>query len=223
MTTPVRRFVIVGYGGLARELLDSLASANFRLGSYKFSGFVAPDPTDSKPKSGKVEEGVFLESEFLARPSCKYFVPAIADPSQRSIIAQHYEAQGLQPLTFIHPSAQVSSDASIGTGSIVGIGSYLGPGSVLGSYSVVDRYSMIGHDAKVDDFSTIHAGANLSGFSQVASLSVIGATACLLPRVRVGRNSVVGAGSVVTKHVPDSTTVAGNPARPLTSAKTENM
>ena len=223
MTTPARRFVIVGYGGLARELLDSLASANFFLGTYEFSGFVAPDPSDSKPKSGRAEREVFLESEFLARPSCKYFVPAIADPSRRNIIATTYEAQGLEPVTFIHPSAQVSSDASIGNGGIVGTGSYLGPGSVLGSYAIVDRYSLVGHDAKIDAFSTVHAGANLSGFSQVASLSVIGAAACLLPRVRVGRNSVVGAGSVVTKHVPDSTTVVGNPARPLTSAKTENM
>lgn len=217
MTTPVRRFVIIGYGGLARELLDSLASANFRLGSYEFSGFVAPDPTDSNPQSQRADKAVFLESEFLARPSCNYFVPAVADPSRRNIIANDYEAQGLEPITFIHPSAQVSSDASIGTGSIVGIGSYLGPGSVLGPYSLADRYSLIGHDAKVDDFSTIHAGANLSGFSQVASLSVIGAAACLLPRVRVGRNSVVGAGSVVTKDVPDCVTVVGNPARELAS------
>ncbi len=217
MTTPVRRFVIVGYGGLARELLDSLASADFRLGSFEFSGFVAPDPTDSNPQSRRADKEVFLESEFLARPSCNYFVPAVADPSQRNIIANDYEAQGLEPITFIHPSAQVSSDAAIGTGSIVGIGSYLGPGSILGPYSLADRYSLIGHDAKVDDFSTIHAGANLGGFSQVASLSVIGAAACLLPRVRVGRNSVVGAGSVVTKDVPDCVTVVGNPARELAS------
>ena len=164
MTTPVRRFVIIGYGGLARELLDSLASANFRLGSYEFSGFVAPDPTDSNPQSQRADKEVFLESEFLARPSCNYFVPAVADPSRRNIIANDYEAQGLEPITFIHPSAQVSSDASIGTGSIVGIGSYLGPGSVLGPYSLADRYSLIGHDAKVDDFSTIHAGGEPQWF-----------------------------------------------------------
>ncbi len=30
--------------------------------------------------------------------------------------------------------------------------------------------------------------------------------------VTVGKNSLVGAGSVVTKNVPDNVTVAGNPA-----------
>jgi acetyltransferase-like isoleucine patch superfamily enzyme len=35
--------------------------------------------------------------------------------------------------------------------------------------------------------------------------------------VRVGKHCVVGAGSVVTKDVPDYSLVAGNPAKPIKS------
>ena len=41
----------------------------------------------------------------------------------------------------------------------------------------------------------------------------IGANATILPGVTIGENSVVAAGSVVTKDVPDNTVVAGVPAR----------
>lgn len=41
----------------------------------------------------------------------------------------------------------------------------------------------------------------------------IGANVTILPGVTVGENAVVGAGSVVTKDVPDNAVVAGNPAR----------
>lgn len=41
----------------------------------------------------------------------------------------------------------------------------------------------------------------------------IGAGAIILSGVTVGKNSVVGAGSVVTKDVPSHAVVAGNPAR----------
>lgn len=41
----------------------------------------------------------------------------------------------------------------------------------------------------------------------------IGSNATLLCGVTVGRNSIVGAGSVVVKDIPDNTVVAGNPAR----------
>jgi acetyltransferase-like isoleucine patch superfamily enzyme len=43
----------------------------------------------------------------------------------------------------------------------------------------------------------------------------IGAHSVILPGVKIGRNAMVGAGSVVTTDVPDDTTVCGNPARPL--------
>ncbi len=41
----------------------------------------------------------------------------------------------------------------------------------------------------------------------------IGANATILPGVTIGKNSIVGAGSVVTKHVPPNCVVAGNPAK----------
>ena len=43
--------------------------------------------------------------------------------------------------------------------------------------------------------------------------SWIGANALILPGVTIGKNAVVGAGSVVTKQVPDYAVVVGAPAR----------
>ena len=43
----------------------------------------------------------------------------------------------------------------------------------------------------------------------------IGSGATLLSKITIGENSIIGAGSVVTKDVPPNTIVAGNPARVL--------
>jgi len=43
----------------------------------------------------------------------------------------------------------------------------------------------------------------------------IGSGATILANVTIGENSLVGAGSVVTKDVPPNAIVAGNPARIL--------
>ncbi|MFH5186068.1 acyltransferase [Paenibacillus sp. TAB 01] len=41
----------------------------------------------------------------------------------------------------------------------------------------------------------------------------IGARALIMPGVRIGKNAIVAAGSVVTKSVPEGCVVGGNPAR----------
>ena len=43
----------------------------------------------------------------------------------------------------------------------------------------------------------------------------IGAGAIVLPGVNIGRFAVIGAGSVVTRDIPDYTVAVGNPCRPL--------
>jgi UDP-2-acetamido-3-amino-2,3-dideoxy-glucuronate N-acetyltransferase len=47
----------------------------------------------------------------------------------------------------------------------------------------------------------------------------IGSSATILSGITVGRNAIVGAGSVVTKDVPANTVVVGNPARVMKKVK----
>lgn len=50
----------------------------------------------------------------------------------------------------------------------------------------------------------------------------IGAGATILRGITIGENSVVGAGSVVTKDVPDNVIVAGNPAKIIKHIEIKN-
>lgn len=62
------------------------------------------------------------------------------------------------------------------------------------------------------------------GYTRVGTIVIedhvfIGARAIIMPGVRIGLGSIVAAGSVVTKSVPDYTIVAGNPAKPIGSVE----
>ena len=54
---------------------------------------------------------------------------------------------------------------------------------------------------------------SLKADTYIGNNTIIGIRSIILPGVNVGSHVVVGAGSVVTKNVPDYCVVAGNPAR----------
>lgn len=41
----------------------------------------------------------------------------------------------------------------------------------------------------------------------------VGANVCIIGKIRIGNNVIIGAGAVVTKNVPDNSVVVGNPMR----------
>lgn len=47
----------------------------------------------------------------------------------------------------------------------------------------------------------------------------IGSNATILPGIKIGKNSIVGAGAVVTKDIPSNTIVVGNPAKKIRITK----
>ena len=66
----------------------------------------------------------------------------------------------------------------------------------------------------------ITGGAQGFGLAMTQRFLESGANVIILPGVTLGRNSVVGAGSIVTKSVADHNIVAGNPAKVIKDTAT---
>jgi acetyltransferase-like isoleucine patch superfamily enzyme len=75
-----------------------------------------------------------------------------------------------------------------------------------------------GHDASFDDVAN---RINTKGNSKPIVIEDdvwIGANSIVLPGVRIGRGSIIGAGSIVTKSIPSMVLAAGNPAKVVRDA-----
>jgi len=73
------------------------------------------------------------------------------------------------------------------------------------------------HDGGTWVFRDKYPELDIFGPIVIEDNCLIGARAQLLPNIRIGRNSIVGAGSVVISDVPPNSIVMGIPARPISS------
>jgi len=117
----------------------------------------------------------------------------------------------------------IGDDCSIGTGSAVEFGNRIGHGTRVHSgcfleLATLGEHVFIGPNVVfTDDLHPMKCPRyrECRGGPIVEDLVRIGANSTLLPGVRVGRNAIVGAGSVVIHDVPPDTVVAGWPAKKI--------
>lgn len=138
-----------------------------------------------------------------------------------------YYGDHIGDCTLISDGVTIRERVKIGNHCIVGRNTTINYATVIDDYAkvmdlvhitpktIIEKYVFIGpgvSTAEDNSFGKIE-NAVPEGGPIIEENASIGAAAVLLPRVRIGKNSIVGAGAVVTKDVEHDTTVMGVPAR----------
>lgn len=135
----------------------------------------------------------------------------------------------------IWANTHIRSGASVGAGSTIGESVYIGPGVQIGEGCKIQNGVLLYEPAIVERGAFLGPGAIFTNdrvprainpdltvkSSQdwkkqgvfVGEGASIGAGSVCIAPVRIGKWSMIGAGAVVTRNVPDHALVVGNPAR----------
>lgn len=113
----------------------------------------------------------------------------------------------------IHPSAVISRYASIDDGSVVMQGAIIQSCASVGKHCIVNTGASIGHECLIGDFVQISPHVTLCGNVSVEEGAWLGAGATVIPGVKIGKWSVIGAGTVVTEDIPDGVLAVGYKCR----------
>lgn len=210
MTTPL---VIVGAGGLGREILDIIEAMNAVMPTYSFLGFL----DDSLARSDEVDRRnarVIGTSADIASLNALYLL-GIGDGKSRAKLDEVLSRMGYAPGRAVHPAATIGTDVDMGEGLLMAAGARITTNVRSGRHVYLSVNSTIAHDCRVGSYVTILPGASVSGNVIVEDGVTVGASAVILPGLRVGAYSIIGAGAVVLHDVAPGATVVGVPARSI--------
>ena len=125
----------------------------------------------------------------------------------------------------IEPGSIIRDRVSIGKNAVIMMGAVINIGAEIGESTMVDMNAVVGARGQLGKRVHLGAGAVVAGVLEPPSKSpciieddvLIGANAVILEGVRIGKGSVVAAGSVVVEDVPAGVVVAGTPAKIIKS------
>ena len=217
-----RRIVIIGAGGMAREVASALKYINRQKETYDFLGFVVSDLSKLGPRDSR--DQVIGDFGWLDRNRNLFdsIAIGIGSPVVRLKLGAQMKSQlpGVLFPAVVHPSAFVDFETCrLSEGSFVGAGAILAVNCVLEPFALCNLGVTVGHETEIGCGSVVNPGANLSGGVVIGDGVLIGTGAQILQYLHVGSGAIVGAGSVVVQDVPEHITVFGAPARPLRSSK----
>lgn len=207
----MKHLIIIGAGGMGRQVLSFAKSCNGYGKEYDIKGFLDDNPHAMEgfpgypPVLGTVD-GYRVETDDV-------FFNSIGDIQAKKRCIQKIQDKGGDFLTLVHPTAQVSPDTKIGQGCM--IGSYVGIGveTTIGDFCLIQSKATIGHDVHVDDYARIDCNVVLIAGVNVGKDVCIHTSAVVNHDVKLGDGCIVGAMSFVIKNVRPGQTVFGNPAR----------
>jgi len=200
--------IIVGAGGMAREVLDIYIDLERETDVI---GFVEERCTRSGESiNGKpIRDINFLD---LASKQERPLVILGIGSTKRKRLAEKLRKNGYLFDTVIHPSVIHSRWVHILEGTIIAPGVILTCQIEIGRHVIINFGALIGHDVKLGDYTTLSPGAKIMGRTTVGREVFVGTNATILENIEIGAGAIVAAGAVVTKDVPEMALVSGIPA-----------
>ena len=203
--------VIFGAGGFGREVAWLIEEINREEEKYKLLGFIDDDislvgkDVNSYPVLGGMD---YLQSH----PGLGMVV-SLGDPVARLKAINRIKKYQLIYPNLIHPSVLIGNNVSIGIGNVICAGSIITVNIRIGNFCHLNLKTSVGHDCILGDLTTTACSVDFAGYSHTKAGVYFGNQSTLLPSTSVGEFSIIGAGAVVNRNIPDGVVAVGVPAK----------
>jgi len=205
----MRDLIILGTGVHGKEMAEIVERVNRAESTWNLLGHIAAAKRGIEPGTELNGYPVLGTEEDLADYPDACFVP----DNENQGLAASVPRERL--VSLIDPSVFVSRSAQIGVGCVLYPDCFVGFNALIGDFVFCLSGCTINHDDVVEDRAVMASRVTLAGIVHVEADCYLGQSCTIRQEVRVGRDSLIGMGSVVIRDVPPNSVMVGNPARRL--------
>ena len=206
---------IIGAGGFGREVAWLIERINEIEPTWNLKGFI----DDNTAIHGSLQDdySVIGGCDDLMNITQEVWVVCAVGSAKirKKIIEKLKNYANVKFATLIDPSVMRSERVDIGEGSIICAGTIITVDISIGSHVIINLDCTIGHDDIIHDFVTIYPSVNVSGNVVVGECAELGTGMQIIQGKSIGRESIIGAGAVVIRDIPEKCTAVGSPAKPI--------
>lgn len=212
----MRKLIIFGAGGFAREVLWMIEAINQVRPQYLILGLVE----DEIQHIGKHINGypILGTTEFLLDlQESMDVVIAVGSPTGRKSVYERLKKNPfLQYPNIIASNVIIGPYTTLGQGNIIQYSSILTTNVQLGDFNAIMLSTTMAHDVCIGSFTSIYAGVHIAGGVQIKDEVEIGTGVNIIPKQIIEERCIIGAGAVVTSHLERGKVYVGVPAKPIT-------
>lgn len=135
-------------------------------------------------------------------------------------------AVGIDKRASIEREAVFSSKVVVKEKGNIGINAYIQGKVIIGKYVMMGPECSIwtiNHETERTDIPMCEQGTRTEQAVIIEDDVWIGAKVTILPGVHIGRGSIIGAGSVVSKDIPEYSVAVGNPVRVIKNRRYDSV
>jgi len=204
-----REIYIIGAGSYGEAMFELATHCGFEV-----VGFYDDDLAKQNQLIMGVKVVGTIKDVFSQEITGNNYAVAFGNNKLRTNIMNHIRERGGITPSLIHNSAEISKYAE------VGIGVYIQPKAVIWTKVKIEDDCIVSPLTLICHHSILKKGSLLSNLSTIGSNIIveeqvfIGMGSTIMTGIKkIGKNSIIGAGSVVIRDVSPNTVVAGVPAK----------
>lgn len=207
-----QNLLVIGSSGQARVAIDILEKSD----EFRVIGLIDDFRRRGEMVAGyEILGGIPDTAEIILKNAIEGLLIAIGDNATRQEIAERLQNLGIDVpyITAVHPSAVVSTSSRIGCGVLVMANAVVNAGAFVGDHCFLNTGATLDHESVMEEFSSLAPGVHVGGNSMIGRATAVCIGAIVSHKVKIGTNSVVGAGAVVLRDIPSQSLAYGIPAK----------